>query len=409
MINIIVPVYNNLDMTCDCILSVRENTSIQYDITVIDNGSSPAFKAPFTGHIPITVIRNNDNEGFPKAVNQGIKSTSGETIILLNNDVIVTPGAIDRLVKWLETFDIISPVTNYSAGVQRVQVPFYGSKEALNDVAEEWAEAHEGESLEVNWITGFLMAFKREVFDTVGDFDESIWPCSGEEIDFCWRAREAGYRVGIAGDVYVHHGGSKTFVELQHEGVLDYDKICEQTDAHLAKKYGKDFWFRQLIDDVQPVHGDVKGRIALNLGCGFRRLEGYVNIDNRAEVKPDLVCDVIQGLPYEDNSVDEVRAYDFLEHIPIGKTIGVVTEIWRVLKPGGKFESLTPSTDGRGAFMDPTHSSWWNRHSWLYYSDPQYRNLYGIKANFQIDTLKDFEVVPGMGIIHTLVIARATK
>jgi predicted SAM-dependent methyltransferase len=41
--------------------------------------------------------------------------------------------------------------------------------------------------------------------------------------------------------------------------------------------------------------------VKLNLGCGFRKLENYINIDNRAEVNPDLICDVIEGLPYEDN------------------------------------------------------------------------------------------------------------
>ena len=409
MINIILPVFNNLDMTYDCILSVREHTSIPYDLTVVDNGSSPEFKAPFTGNIPITVIRNENNEGFPKAINQGIKASKGENIILLNNDVIITPGAFDRLAAWLETFDIVGCTTNYSAGIQRVQVPFYGSKEALNDVAEDWAEEHEGESLEVNWIIGFCMAFKREVYDKVGPFDESLWPCSGEEIDFCFRAREDGYRVGIANDVYVHHAGSKTFTEMQHNGQVNYAEVCKRNDAHLAEKWGDDYWHRQLVEDAEPGKATPGNGISLNLGCGYNYQEGYINIDNRAEVKPDLVCDVIEGLPYEDNSVDEVRAYDFLEHIPLGKTIQVITEIWRVLKPGGKFESLTPSSDGRGAFMDPTHVSFWNCHSWLYYSDPQYRNLYNIKANFHIETLKDFEVVPGMGIIHTLVIARAIK
>ncbi|MBU1173479.1 MAG: class I SAM-dependent methyltransferase, partial [Proteobacteria bacterium] len=131
-------------------------------------------------------------------------------------------------------------------------------------------------------------------------------------------------------------------------------------------------------------------------------------IDNRPEVKPDLVCDVIEGLPYEDNSVDTVRAHDFLEHIPIGKTIKVITEIWRVLKPGGIFDSLTPSTDGRGAFQDPTHVSFWNQNSWLYYSDLAHRNLYGIVADFEIAKIEDISL-DDPTVIYTHVIARARK
>jgi SAM-dependent methyltransferase len=83
-------------------------------------------------------------------------------------------------------------------------------------------------------------------------------------------------------------------------------------------------------------------------------------------------------------------------------------EIWRVLKPGGIFESSTPSTDGRGAFQDPTHISFWNRNSWLYYSEKAYRDLYGIKADFEIVALTENEPGPDM-IIHTHVIAKARK
>jgi len=101
-------------------------------------------------------------------------------------------------------------------------------------------------------------------------------------------------------------------------------------------------------------------RVKINLGCGKNKQDGYVNIDIQERVKPDVVCDVLKGLPYEDSSVDEVRAFDFLEHIETIKNISVIEEIWRVLRPGGKFESFTPDAEcGQGAFQDPTHVSFW--------------------------------------------------
>ena len=120
----------------------------------------------------------------------------------------------------------------------------------------------------------------------------------------------------------------------------------------------------------------------INLGSGYRNQEGYTNIDNRYECDPDIVCDITEGIPYKDSTVHEVRAYDILEHIPIGKTSFVINEIWRVLVPDGLFKSMTPSTDGRGAFQDPTHVSFWNINSWLYYTDDNYRDLYGTRASF---------------------------
>lgn len=148
--------------------------------------------------------------------------------------------------------------------------------------------------------------------------------------------------------------------------------------------------------------------IKLNLGSGFRPKKSFVNIDIRPEVKPDLVCDVAQGLPFYDDSVDVVLANDFLEHIPIGRTVSVVEEIYRVLKPDGSFVSMTPSTDGRGSFMDPTHLSFWNANSWLYYMHNAYRRLYGIKAKFE-GAVEDRVTDPSLKIIHTHCNLKAVK
>lgn len=148
--------------------------------------------------------------------------------------------------------------------------------------------------------------------------------------------------------------------------------------------------------------------IKINLGCGFRKVDGFINIDNRTEVDPDMLCDVTVSLPFGDDSVDYVLANDFLEHIPIGETIGVIEEIFRVLKPGGTFESLTPSSDGRGAFSDPTHKSFWNKCSWLYFMVDDYRNLYGIKAKFS-GQVNDYITNDALHIVHTHALLQAVK
>ena len=145
----------------------------------------------------------------------------------------------------------------------------------------------------------------------------------------------------------------------------------------------------------------------INLGSGKNKLDGYVNIDIQARVNPDLCHDILEGLPIGDGMVEEVRAFDFLEHMPLGSQIDVVTEIWRVLEDGGKFEHFTPSTDGRGAFCDPTHKSFWNILSWNYYTVDIYRELYGIEAKFEVETLRD--VLTGDNIIHTHGVMRAIK
>jgi len=100
----------------------------------------------------------------------------------------------------------------------------------------------------------------------------------------------------------------------------------------------------------------------------------------------DVEYDITQlGLIFPDNSVGHIHAQDFLEHIPSCKsssclhndgrkvlcTVGMMNEIWRVLAPNGWFTSSTPSSDGRGAFQDPSHVSFWNPNSFWYYTRKQ--------------------------------------
>lgn len=250
MKSIIIPVFNQHDFTDECIIAVRECTD-DYEIVLVDNGSEPPYKPPFTGFADMTVIRNEENKGFPAAVNQGIRTAKGDIIILLNNDVIVTPGWADDIPDMLEEFGIVGPVTNYAAGFQRVQVGAYGSKDGLYDQAKEWNQEYDGCLQEVNFVIGFCMAFKKSLVDEIGDFDESLWPCSGEEIDFCFRAREAGHRIIINHGVYVHHEGSQTFKDMENAGLVKYEDVCSRNDAHIAERWGADFWLRQAVEEQQ--------------------------------------------------------------------------------------------------------------------------------------------------------------
>lgn len=85
-------------------------------------------------------------------------------------------------------------------------------------------------------------------------------------------------------------------------------------------------------------------KLRLNLGSGDRPIEGYINIDFRKECNPDVVCDV-RELPYEDNSVEKIIAYDLLEHFGRLETETILLEWYRVLKSGGQMIIKTPNVD----------------------------------------------------------------
>ncbi len=352
LVSIIIPVYQNHDLTYECIQQLREVTDpsvTPYELILIDNGSDPIISPPFTGHIETTLIRNESNLGFPKAVNQGIQTAKGDMIVLLNNDVFVTPKWLEKLTIGLIGFDIVGPVTNYCAGLQRVQIEPYNSIPDLNDSATQWADYCDGEIKEVNFVIGFCMAFEKSLYEEVGEFDESLWPCSGEEIDFCLGARKLGHSIAILMDCYVHHEGSKTFKLITND--KEYNEICKRNDEHLTEKWGKDFWLKQDINSspsstsVMPSIPQVKDKvIRLNLGCGPFRLSGFTNIDQFDFVHPDLVCDVID-LPYEPNSVHEIYAGHLLEHFKFKEGMRALKYWHSLLVDGGVIGITVPDYD----------------------------------------------------------------
>jgi len=103
----------------------------------------------------------------------------------------------------------------------------------------------------------------------------------------------------------------------------------------------------------------------LNLGSGRNKHKDCINIDINPNTEPDIVRDIEKGLPFEDNSVDEVIAEHFLEHV---KDIQpVMFEILRVLKPGGFFKAVVPI--GKGLTNSPFHKTLFDEKSWIFFTD----------------------------------------
>lgn len=246
MISIIIPTYNQNQLLDECIDSIRKHTE-DYEIILVDNGSVPEYEYEHLADVKLTVIYNKQNEGFPKAINQGIKEANGKIIILLNNDCIVTPYWSERLINGLQQYDIVGPLTNYCSGVQMVLTPVYNNEEELDKVAIDWTSVCPGKIFETDYVIGFCMVFKKELYEDIGLFDESLWPCSGEEIDFCLRAKEKGYKIGVCCDVYIHHHGSQTFRWMQEKGIVNYRKICERNDRHLNSKWKEKFPIQEVV------------------------------------------------------------------------------------------------------------------------------------------------------------------
>lgn len=146
----------------------------------------------------------------------------------------------------------------------------------------------------------------------------------------------------------------------------------------------------------------------LNLGCSDAHVPGHLNVDR---VPPaDIVADLTKAWPWADSSVEEIRAHDIIEHLP--DKIFTMNEAWRVLKPGGRFEIVVPTTEGRGAWQDPTHVSYWNRNSFFYFTDgdahrERFGDAYGIQARFRV--LSEETRASGDNVVHLCITLEAVK
>ena len=130
--------------------------------------------------------------------------------------------------------------------------------------------------------------------------------------------------------------------------------------------------------------------LSLNLSCSdAHEPNGYTNVDI---VEPaDVLCDLELAWPWPDSSVDYIRAVDIFEHLC--DKIHTLNEAWRVLVPGGILFMVVPTTDGRGAWQDPTHSSFWNPNSLFYleHGNPhntRFAKAYGMRHQFLIKSQK---------------------
>jgi len=130
----------------------------------------------------------------------------------------------------------------------------------------------------------------------------------------------------------------------------------------------------------------------LNLGCSDRHFPApWVNVDM---VPPaDRIVDLREPWPWLDSSVEEIRAWDIIEHLP--DKIHTMNEAWRALQPGGRFDIEVPTIRGAGAVCDPTHVSLWSASDFEYYEKGnfarerfRYSPYYGIRADFRILSLE---------------------
>jgi len=240
--SIIVPVFNQLEFTRLCLVALGRHTRLPWELIVVDNGSTDGTNVYLKGvkdlaSIPVTVITNPANRGFPAACNQGIHAAKGDYLVLLNNDAVVTDGWLDQLSALAESdpqIGITGPMSNYASPPQLVENVTYTDLEAMHQFAVHWREQYRGQWFTAARLSGFCLLIKRRVLDVIGDLDERFGLGFFDDDDLMLRARQAGLTLAVARDLFVHHFGSRTFVGAG----IDTQALLLENRARYEAKWG---------------------------------------------------------------------------------------------------------------------------------------------------------------------------
>lgn len=243
LVSIIILTFNQLAFTKQCIESICKHTPEAHEIIFIDNASSDGtgewLREAVAQDSRYRLVENRRNLGFAAGNNLGISLAQGRYILLLNNDVVVTPGWLQSLIAVAEQDEcigLVGPKSNRVPGPQQIERIGYDPEtlDGLELFSRKWAERWRGKSLPYWRIVGFCMLIKKKVIEKIGGLDPQFEIGNFEDDDFCLRAYLAGFRSRIAEDCFVHHFGAKSFTG----NCLDYVGIMERNWQIFKKKWG---------------------------------------------------------------------------------------------------------------------------------------------------------------------------
>ncbi len=222
-ISIIILCYNNLEFTRACVDSViRLSDYENYEIILVDNASTDGtrdFLKTLSGNDKIKTILNDNNEGFAEGNNIGIRRATGEYIVLLNNDTYITRGWIVDLIRHFRLtpeVGMVGPVTNMIGNEQKIKIA-YADMNEMERKAFLFTSRRRYRSHPVKNLAFFCVAIRRSVIDHVGLLDSSYRLGFFEDDDYCQRVMQAGYRLVVADDVFIHHHLSASFNSIGSE------------------------------------------------------------------------------------------------------------------------------------------------------------------------------------------------
>jgi len=282
---VVVPVFNAYEDALECLQSLLKNTSPDVPILILDDAStdiriSQTFELNSRAD-RFFYVRKPENTGFVSTVNLAFTSCVQRDVIVVNSDVVVPPGWLERLrgaAYARSNIATATPLTNYGT---IVSIPYRNHPIALQDSeinVEEIDSRVQTNSLRLYPIiptaVGHCVYFKRSILDLAGYFDETFSPGYGEEVDFSQRVVLLGFSHVLADDLFVYHKGSRSFGANREEA---RQRLVSAHEDLIRKRYPwYTEWTTQAANDresllayaIEQARDAVLGhRIAIDATC----------------------------------------------------------------------------------------------------------------------------------------------
>ena len=234
------------------------------DVYVVDNASTDGSVAYVAQHYPnINIIQNSSNGGFAKGYNEGLKHVKADVYCLLNSDVEVTPDWLEPIKNTFKTqpeaaiiqpkiLDLMQKDHFEYAGAAGGFLDKFGYPFCRGRIFQtiEKDEGQYDDIREVFWATGACMFIKSDVFWSLGGFDEDYF-AHQEEIDLCWRAQNAGYKVFYVGHSHIYHLGGSTLSNMNPKKTfLNFRNSLYSITKNLPRRQAWPIVFIRLLLDA---------------------------------------------------------------------------------------------------------------------------------------------------------------
>ncbi len=227
--SVIVLSWNGMDYLEDCLDAVLSQDYPDLEVIVADNGSTDGSTDFVAEHYPqVRLIRNECNLGFAAGNNVGLRAATGDVLVLLNQDTVVRPGWLEALVEALSTdpdIGIVGGKALYPDGTIQHAGGYVNERGGGSHYGYRQEDVGQFDQMrDVDYVTGAALAITRQALQAIGGLDEGFKPAYFEDVDWCYRARRAGFRVVYVPQAVLIHKETSILADMSHEGLYFFHR-----------------------------------------------------------------------------------------------------------------------------------------------------------------------------------------